>query len=70
MEKALRQIIERAQPVHPRLVKELDGVLNSAMFGVFPSSDAQRIQAVFNELGKRDGVYSVVAQKLNKHSVP
>lgn len=70
MEKAMRQIIERAQPVYPRLVKELDNVLNSATFGVFPSSDAQRIQAVFNELGKRDGVYSVVAQKLNKHSVP
>ena len=70
MEKALRQIIERAQPVHHRLVKELDSVLNSTKFGVFPSADAQRIKAVFNELGKRDAVYFVVAQKLNKQSVP
>ena len=69
MDKALQQIIAKSQPVHPRLVKELSNVLDSSAFGVFPSADVQKIQAVFNELGKRDSVYFVVAQKINKRNM-
>ena len=45
-------------------------MLGSSAFGVFPSADAQKIKTIFNELGKQDAIYFIVAQRINKRSMP
>ena len=45
-------------------------MLDSPTFGVFPTADARRIRAVFNELGKRDAACCIIAQKIDKRTVP